>query len=171
MAPPLRSGAKQLGPLPMSRAYLVQPEPAWCLRYAPDTNLAFAGRGMSSQSPVLGVKLEQPLQEEKLHTISQRTGSVANPCGRAGGNRKQCGFRALTAISVRRRPNDLRNTRRQMMKPLILFSFFLALSDAAASGQPQQFGITDEGDGGSQTDIALPPADPCLLNPKLPQCK
>ena len=42
LAPSLRSGAKQLGALPLSRAEVVQLEPAWCLRYAPDTNLALA---------------------------------------------------------------------------------------------------------------------------------
>jgi hypothetical protein len=62
LAPPLRSGAKQLGASSTSRASVVQPEPAWCLRYAPDTNLAFAGSGASSQSTVFDVELEKPLQ-------------------------------------------------------------------------------------------------------------
>jgi hypothetical protein len=68
LAPPLRSGAKQLGPLPMFRAYVVQPEPASCLRYAPDTNLAFASSETASYGAVLGVELEQSLQRGKLHT-------------------------------------------------------------------------------------------------------
>jgi hypothetical protein len=61
LAPPLRSGAKQLEAASSSRAYVVQPEPAWCLRYAPDTNLALAYSGTASHNPVLGVELEQSL--------------------------------------------------------------------------------------------------------------
>ena len=41
---------------------MVQLEPAWCLRYAPDTNLAITGSGTTSQSAVLGVKSEKPLE-------------------------------------------------------------------------------------------------------------
>ena len=51
----------------MSRAYAAQPEPAWCLRYAPDTNLAITYSGTASHSVVLGVELELPLQEGKSH--------------------------------------------------------------------------------------------------------
>jgi hypothetical protein len=35
-----------------------------------------------------------------VHEISQIIGNAANPGGRVDGNRKQHGFRALTAISV-----------------------------------------------------------------------
>src|SRR5436309_4090349 len=67
LAPPLRSGAKQLGALPLSRAYVVQLEPAWCLRYAPAPNWHLYS-GTSSHSAVLGVELAQIAEEEKLHT-------------------------------------------------------------------------------------------------------
>jgi hypothetical protein len=43
------------------------------------TKLAVACSGASSHSAVLGVELEQPLQEEKLMQISQCIGSAANP--------------------------------------------------------------------------------------------
>jgi hypothetical protein len=66
--PPLRSGAK----------------------------LALAYGGTSSHSAVLRVELEQPLKRRSRIQISQRIGSAANPGGRADGNRKQRGFRALT---------------------------------------------------------------------------
>jgi hypothetical protein len=56
-----------LEPLPLSPAYVVQPEPAWCLRYAPDTNLAFASSGTASHGAVLGVEFEQS-PEGKVHT-------------------------------------------------------------------------------------------------------
>ena len=49
-----------LEPLPLSRAYVVQPEPAWCLRYA-GTKLALARSGTSSHSAVLAVESEQSL--------------------------------------------------------------------------------------------------------------
>jgi hypothetical protein len=94
LAPPLRSGAKQLGPSSLSRAHVVQPEPAWCLRYAPDTNLAFAYSGTASHSAVLGVELEQMWQRTSCIQISQRIGSAANPGGRADENRKLRGFAA-----------------------------------------------------------------------------
>ena len=58
LAPPLRSGAKQLGALPMSRAYVVQPEPAWCLRYASAPNWHLERNVYHSS----GVELEQPLK-------------------------------------------------------------------------------------------------------------
>ena len=84
----------------MSRTYVVQLEPAWCLRYAPDTNLAIAGSGTTSHSVVLGVKLEKPLERRSCMQILQHIGSAANPSGRADGNRKQRGSRSLTAINV-----------------------------------------------------------------------
>ena len=101
LAPPLRSGAKQLGASSLSRAYVVQPEPAWCLRYAPAPNWRLHC-GTSSNSGVLGVELEQPLQRRSCIQILQRIGRAANPGGRADGNRKQRGFRALTAKRVGR---------------------------------------------------------------------
>jgi hypothetical protein len=107
LAPPLRSGAKQLGASSLSRAYVVQLEPGWCLRYAPDTNLAIAGSGATSHSSILGVKLEKPLERRSCIQISQRIGSAANPSG-ADENRKQRGFRALTAINVMRQRGVLR---------------------------------------------------------------
>ena len=84
----------------MSRAYVVQPEPAWCLRYAPDTNLAIACSGAASHSVVLGVELEQSLYRRSCIQISQRIGRAANPADRADGNRKQRGSRSLIGISV-----------------------------------------------------------------------
>jgi len=91
----------------MPRAYVAQPEPAWCLRYAPDTNLAFASTGTASHGAVLGVELEQSLQRESCIWISQRIGSAANPADRADGNRKQRGSRALIGISVGRRSDSV----------------------------------------------------------------
>jgi hypothetical protein len=79
---------------------VVQLEPGWCLRYAPDTNLALASSGTASHGAMLGVELEQSLQRGSCIQISQRIGSAANPADRADGNRKQRGSRALTAISV-----------------------------------------------------------------------
>lgn len=59
----------------------MQPEPAWCLRYAPGTNLAFAFSGATSQGAVLGVELEKLLQRGSRIQISQRIGSTANRVG------------------------------------------------------------------------------------------
>jgi hypothetical protein len=101
LVPPLRSGAKQLGASSVSRAYVVQPEPAWCLRYA-GTKLALARSGTSNHSAVLAVESEQSLQRRSCIQISQRIGSAANPADRADGNRKQRGSRSLIGISVRR---------------------------------------------------------------------
>jgi hypothetical protein len=44
--------------------------------------------------------LEQSLQRKSCIQISQRIGSAANPGGRADENRKQRGFRALTAQAL-----------------------------------------------------------------------
>ena len=72
---------------------MVQLEPAWCLRYAPDTNLAFACSGTTSHGAGLRVELEQPLKRRSCIQISQRIGSAANG-GRADENRKLRGFAA-----------------------------------------------------------------------------
>ena len=85
---------------------MVQLEPAWCLRYAPDTNLAFASSETASHGAVLGVELEQSLQRGSCIQISQRIGSAANPADRVDGNRKQRGSRALIGISVGVRRHD-----------------------------------------------------------------
>jgi len=72
---------------------VVQPEPAWCLRYA-GTKLALARSGTSSHSAVLAVESEQSLQRRSCIQILQRIGSAANPGGRADENRKLRGFAA-----------------------------------------------------------------------------
>ena len=101
LAPPLRSGAKQLG------ASRLRPERSWynssqlgASANAPDTNLAFASSGTASHGAVLGVELEQSLQRGSCIQKSQRIGSAANPADRADGNRKQRGSRALIGINV-----------------------------------------------------------------------
>ena len=104
LAPPPRSEAKQLGPSSLSRAYVVQLAPAWCLRYAPDTNLAIAGSGTTSHSAVLGVKLEKPLERRSCIQISQRISNAANPGGRADGT-------ANCAVSARSPPAALGDRR------------------------------------------------------------
>ena len=58
---------------------MVQLEPAWCLRYAPDTNLAFADKGTTSHGAGLGVELEKLLERRSCIQILQRIGSAANP--------------------------------------------------------------------------------------------
>jgi hypothetical protein len=77
LAPPLRSGAKQLEPSSLSRACVVQLEPAWCLRYAPDTKLALAYGETSSHDIVLGVELDSRCREEA--TYKYRNVSVVRP--------------------------------------------------------------------------------------------
>jgi hypothetical protein len=83
LAPPLRSGAKQLEAFPRSRgvrgvirASLVPP-----LRSG--TKLALACRGTSSHRPVPGGRIGAVAAEEKLHTDMQHIGSAANPANRA----------------------------------------------------------------------------------------
>src|SRR5829696_7426306 len=81
------------------------PEPAWCLRYAPNTNLAFASSGRSSHNAVLGVELEQPLKGRSCIQISQRIGDAANPGPQPDGYRAVARHRRLgpSALGVGRR--------------------------------------------------------------------
>ena len=113
LAPPLRSGAKQLGASPPSRVYVVQPGPAWCLRYA-GTKLALVCSGTSSHGAVLAIESEQWLGRRSCIQISQRIGSAANPSAQPDDNRKQRGCRRLASRALAdinaMNPFDLHNT-------------------------------------------------------------
>jgi hypothetical protein len=78
---------------------VVQHEPAWCLRYAPDTNLAFAGSG-TGQKHDARRRIGEAAAEEKLHTNIATHRSAANPANRADENRKQRGFRRSLASAL-----------------------------------------------------------------------
>lgn len=77
-------------------------EPAWCLRYAPTPNWRLRVAERLAHGVVFGVELEELLSRRSCTQITGRIGSAANPGGRADGNRKQRGSRALTAKRVGR---------------------------------------------------------------------
>ena len=95
-APNQRISAKGVETLRLAEVVLA----AWHLRYAwaPTWHLRIAET--SSHTAVLGVELDQPLRRKSCIPISQHIGRAANPGGRADGNRKQRGSRALTAHAL-----------------------------------------------------------------------